>query len=31
MRGVALFLAGIIVGAGLMTSLAAQGTLNTGR
>jgi predicted enzyme related to lactoylglutathione lyase len=30
MRGVALFLAGIIVGAGLMTSLAAQGTLNTG-
>ena len=30
MRGVALFLAGIIVGAALMTSLAAQGTLNSG-
>ena len=29
-RGVALFLAGTIFGAGLMTSLAAQSTLNTG-
>ena len=30
MRGAVLFLSGIIVGAGLMASVAAQGTLNTG-
>lgn len=30
MRGAVLFLSGLIVGAGLMASIAAQGTMNTG-
>ena len=29
-RGAVLFLSGLIVGAGLMASVAAQGTMNTG-
>jgi len=30
MRGAVLFLSGLVVGAGLMVSVAAQGTMNTG-